>query len=152
MQLLLKRIARKPSYTIGKLYINGKYQCDTVEDTDRGLSDKMSVDEIKSKKVYGETAIPVGTYKISLDVVSPKYSKQQFYLTNANGGRVPRLMGVKGFDGVLIHVGNTAKDSLGCILVGQNKVVGQVVNSKETFKSLYKELLKDRNNITLKIE
>lgn len=152
MKILLKRIAKKPKYTIGRLSIDGTYQCDVIEDTDRGLTDKMSLEEIKNKKVYGETAIPTGTYKVTLDVVSPKYSKSPFYQTYANGGRVPRLLNVKGFDGVLIHTGNSEKDSLGCLLVGQNKVVGQVINSKETFKALYKELLKDKNNITITIE
>lgn len=152
MKLTLKRIAKKSGYTIGKMYINGKYQCDTIEDADRELKQSMSLEQIKKLKVYGETAIPTGTYKVTLDVVSPKYSKQQFYLTHAGNGRVPRLLNVKGFDGVLIHCGNTAQDSLGCILVGENKVVGKVINSRETFKNLYKELLKDKNNITLTIE
>jgi hypothetical protein len=87
-----------------------------------------------------------------MDVVSPRFSQKQFYRDFANGGRVPRILNVKGFDGVLIHVGNTALDSSGCLLVGENKRVGEVINSRETFKKLYKELLKDKNNITLKIE
>ena len=73
MKLLLKRIAKQKTYTIGKLYIDGVYECDTLEDTDRGLSDDMSIAEIKKKKVYGQTAIPTGTYEINMDVVSPKF-------------------------------------------------------------------------------
>ena len=71
MKLLLKRIARRDKYTIGKLYIDGKYECDTVEDKDRGLTQNMSLEEIKKIKIPNETAIPTGTYKITLNVVSP---------------------------------------------------------------------------------
>lgn len=152
MKLLLKRIARKPNYTIGKLYIDNKYFCDIIEDTDRGLNDTMTVAEITKKKVYGKTAIPTGTYKVTLDVVSPKYSKSDFFIKNANGGRVPRLLNIKGFDGVLIHTGNTEQDSLGCLIVGQNKQVGKVLNSRETFVNLYKVLSTSKDPITITIE
>jgi hypothetical protein len=64
MEIKLKRIARRDTYTIGKLYINDKYECDTIEDKDRGLSKDMSLEEIKSIKVYAKTAIPTGRYQI----------------------------------------------------------------------------------------
>jgi hypothetical protein len=118
MKLLLKRIARKKDYTIGKLFIDDKYFCDTIEDTDRGLNQSMSVATINSKKVPHKTAIPTGTYKITLDVVSPRLSKKDFYIKNANKGRVPRILNVPGFEGVLIHTGNTQDDSSGCLIVG----------------------------------
>lgn len=139
MKLTLNRIYRGPSYTIGKLYIDDKYFCDTLEDTDRGLTDKMTLTEILKIKKPSETAIPSGTYNITLDVVSPRFSTKAFYRQVCNG-KLPRLLNVKGFDGVLIHSGNTEKDSSGCILVGQNKVKGKVINSQETFKNLYKVL------------
>lgn len=66
--------------------------------------------------------------------------KLAFYKTNANGGRVPRLLNVPGYDGILIHVGNYATQSAGCILVGINDVKGMVTHSKETFTKLYKIL------------
>lgn len=141
MKLTLNRIYRGPSYTIGKLYINNEYFCDTLEDTDRGLTDKMTLTEILKIKKPSETAIPSGTYNITLDIVSPRFSTKAFYQQICNG-KLPRLLDVKGFDGVLIHSGNTEKDSSGCILVGQNKVKGKVINSQETFKKLYK-ILKD---------
>lgn len=141
MKLTLNRIYRGPSYTIGKLYIDDKYFCDTLEDVDRGLTDIMSLAEILKIKKPSETAIPSGTYNITLDVVSPRFSTKAFYRQVCNG-KLPRLLNVKGFDGVLIHSGNTEKDSSGCILVGQNKVKGKVINSQETFKKLYK-ILKD---------
>lgn len=151
MKLTLKRIAKKSTYTIGKLYIDGQYFCDTIEDRDRGLTSEMSLKEIKQIKIPRETAIPTGTYKITLDVVSPKYGVKDFYIKNANKGRVPRLLKVPGYEGVLIHCGNTAKDSAGCILVGQNSKVGMVLNSKDTFIKLYQILLKDKDNLTITI-
>lgn len=151
MKLLLKRIAKKDTYTIGKLYIDEKFFCNTIEDKDRGLNQSMTLEQIKKIKVPNETAIPAGTYNVTLNVISPKYSKRDFYYKNANKGRVPRLLNVPGYEGVLIHCGNTASDSSGCILVGMNTKVGMVTDSKNTFIKLYKELLKDKNNITLTI-
>lgn len=152
MELLLKRIFRGDKYTIGKLYCktysdeqyasgNGfdlMYICDTLEDTDRGLDSKMTLDEIRSMKVKGVTAIPTGTYSVTLDIQSPKFSNYKQYLFC--NGYLPRLVGVPGYDGVLIHIGNTTQDTDGCILVGQNKVKGQVINSTNTFKELYQML------------
>ena len=144
MELLVDRKWKKQSYTISNLLIDGKWFCNVLEDADRGLDDSMPVDRILELKKPTITAIPRGTYEITLDVVSPKYSKVQFYKDVCNG-KVPRLKNVKGFDGILIHAGNTDKDSSGCLLVGVNKIKGQVVNSKETFKTLYK-LLQDRRS------
>lgn len=152
MKLLLKRIAKKSTYTIGRLFIDGVYFCDTLEDKDRNLSSNMPLDQIKDIKVSDNTAIPTGTYKITLDVVSPKYSKVQWYIQNVNKGKVPRLLNVPGFDGILIHTGNDNSDTSGCILVGENKEVGKVLNSKNTFLKLYKKLLEDKNNIIITIE
>ena len=140
MELLLKRIARRQKYTIGKLYVDGVYFCDTIEDTDRGLTDSMSLNEIKKKKIMNETAIPSGRYEITLNVISPKFSKKSFYYTNANRGRVPRLLNVKGFEGILIHSGTDQDSSSGCLIVGENKIVGKVINSQATFIKLYKVL------------
>lgn len=154
MELLIDRKWKKQSYTMSNLYIDGKWFCNCLEDSDRGLDNSMSEDMIRTLKKPSITAIPRGTYDITLDVISPKYSKVQFYKDVCNG-KVPRLKNVKGFDGILIHAGNTDKDSSGCLLVGQNKVKGQVVNSKETFKQLYK-LLQDGKSrgekIIIKIE
>ena len=154
MELLIDRKWKKHSYTISNLYIDGVFFSNTLEDADRGLDNSMSEDMIRTLKKPSITAIPRGTYEITLDVVSPKYSKVQFYKDVCNG-KVPRLKNVKGFDGILIHAGNTDKDSSGCLLVGQNKIKGQVVNSKETFKQLY-QLLQDGKSIgekiTIKIE
>lgn len=139
MNLVLDRFFKGPKYTVGHLYIDGKYFCDTMEDKDRGLLDSMSLAEIKSKKVSSETAIPRGTYKVTLDVVSPKYSKRDFYIKVCKG-KVPRLLNVKGFEGILIHAGNTEEDSAGCLLVGMNLERGKVLKSQETFRKLYKML------------
>jgi hypothetical protein len=154
MKLVLKRIAKKSNYTIGKLYVDGTYFCDTLEDTDRGLSDSMKITEIQSKKVYGETAIPTGVYDVTLNVYSPKFGAKSFYKEVCNG-YLPRLLNVKGFDGILIHSGNKPTDTLGCILVGENKAVGQVLNSQTTFKKLYtalKQAVDNGDSITIRIE
>lgn len=140
MKLLLKRIFKGPSYTIGKLYINGVFECDTLEDTDRGLTSQMTLEEIKAKKMYGVTAIPTGTYSINMTTVSPKFKDRVW--AKPYKGLLPRLENVKGYEGVLIHVGNKAEDTLGCILVGENKVKGQVINSTATFYELMTVLLK----------
>lgn len=153
MELKLKRIACKPQYSIGRLYVDGAYFCDTIEDKDRGLDDSMTEQAIKSKKVYSETAIPTGTYRVTMNVQSPKFKHRAAYAFCK--GYLPRLLNVKGFDGILIHIGNTQNNSAGCILVGENKVVGQVINSTETFKKLYAVLdaaNKRGEKITITIE
>ena len=136
MELKLNRIARKNGYTIGRLSINGKYFCDTLEDSDRGLSSSMSLDVLKKKKLPHITAIPTGRYQITMDVISPRFSKSKFY-QQFGEGRVPRLLNVPAYQGVLIHCGNTAKDTDGCILVGKNTKVGMVLDSRQTYANLY---------------
>ena len=111
------------------MYVNGEYVCDTLEDTDRGLTSKMSVAQISGMKVHGETAIPTGRYLVDMKTVSPRF-----------GGRLPRLCNVPAYQGVLVHCGNTANDTEGCILVGENKAVGQVLNSTATFRKVYTKL------------
>lgn len=145
MILTLDRKYKLPTYTIGKLYIDGEYFCDTLEDKDRGLTDDMTVSEISKIKIKNETAIPTGTYSITLNIISPRFSVSSFYKQVCNG-KLPRLLNVKGFDGILIHVGEgiNGKDlTSGCILVGKNTIKGGLTNSKEYFKELYK-LLKDK--------
>lgn len=125
MRILLQRHALKAGYTIGRMEINGRYFCDTLEDTDRGLRESMTEDEIAALKVKGATAIPTGTYRIDMQTRSPRF------------GRVlPRLVSVKGYTGVLIHSGNTADDTEGCILVGENRERGKVLNSRATLEHL----------------
>ena len=157
MKLILERNWNKETYTIGKLYYideetnSKKYICDTLEDTDRRLTDNMDVEAIKKLKVYAKTAIPTGTYQITLNTVSPKYSKRKYY-KQLCGGKVPRLLGVKGYDGVLIHIGNTADDTAGCILVGENKKVGKVINSTKTFEKLYNILISAKYGTQIEIK
>lgn len=139
MEILLQRIAKKAKYTIGKLYINDQYFCDTLEDTDRSLTQSMTEQQIKSKKVYGETAIPTGTYRIIISY-SNRFKKQ-----------MPLLLNVPGFSGIRIHTGNTEKDSLGCILVGKNKAVGKVLESRDTYNKLFSILQKADKKETIKI-
>ena len=136
MHLLVDRKYKKNTYTISRLFVDDKYFCDVLEDKDRGLKQTDKLDHIKFVKVVGETAIPSGTYDICMDVTSPKYSASSFYREVCNG-KVPRLLNVPGFEGILIHTGNTALDSSGCLLVGKNTIKGRVASSKATFRALY---------------
>lgn len=149
MELLLKRIAKQATYTIGRLYVDGQYFCDTLEDTDRGLTQKMTLDQIKAKKVYSKTAIPTGTYNIDINTVSPTFKNRSW--AKPWGGKIPRLENVPGYDGVLIHVGNTSDDTSGCILVGLNTIKGQVTSSTNTFNKLM-NTISGKSNITITIE
>lgn len=137
MVITLERIYTCDTYTISHIYINEKYVCDAIEDADRGLDESMSVDDITKKKVYGKTAIPCGTYNLTMNVKSPKYSNfSKYKWAKKYDGYLPRIENVKGFEGILIHVGNTANDSDGCILVGKNTIKGQVTSSTVTFQNL----------------
>lgn len=151
MKLVLDRKWKKEEYTIGRLYVDGVLLCNTLEDKDRGLSKEMPENIIRTRKVPGKTAVPTGTYALTIGIQSPKFKYYSQY--DFCKGYLPRLCQVPGFDGVLIHIGNTAEDSSGCILVGENRKVGQVVNSTATFKKLY-ELLKraDQRGENISIE
>lgn len=141
MNLLLDRKYLKENYTIGKLYINDVYFCDTLEDkvVDVDKSGKIDNGEVK---IYGQTAIPYGKYKVVLSY-SPRF-----------GRIMPRILDVPGFNGILIHIGNTIKDTDGCILVGRNKTVGMVNESTTTFNELFRQMEvaeKTGENITINI-
>lgn len=150
MELLLKRIARRETYTIGRLYVDGVYVCDTLEDKDRGLKQSDAYAANKRKKVQGQTAIPTGRYQVTLGVKSPKYSLRKAY--DWCNGYLPRVLNVQCFDGILIHAGNTAKDTEGCILVGRNTLVGKVLESMATLKKLYARLKEAEGFIWLEIK
>lgn len=119
MELILERIALKDTYTIGKLYIDGIYFCDTLED------------KVRDIKIKGETAIPYGTYKGKI-TYSPRFKKL-----------LPLILDVPNFSGIRIHSGNTENDTEGCILVGENKVIGKVINSRIIFNKLMSKLDKE---------
>lgn len=159
MKLKLIRTAKKDNYTIGHLYMldkqNGQWVklCDTIEDRDRGLNQSMTEANINRIKVKHKTAIPTGVYEVLMDVVSGTFVKKQLYKDFCQG-RVPRLKYVKGFTGILIHSGIDQDSSSGCIIVGENKIVGKVVNSWATFKRVYMLMKRAYNNgekITLEI-
>ena len=140
MRLTLKRIANRKDYCIGKLYINGKYFCDTLEDVDRGLDDSMTESEVRELKIKGQTAIPTGIYTVLL-TYSPKYKKV-----------MPLINNVKGYSGIRIHSGNSSKDTEGCLLVGKNTLVGRLTDSRNTYNALFKRLQqKGSNKITIEI-
>jgi hypothetical protein len=138
MELRLQRRFLGKDYTIGSLYVDGEYFCDTLEDTDRGLTQDMPLEEIRRIKIPHETAIPTGVYRV---IVNMSPAKKRM---------LPRLLDVPGFSGILIHRGNTKSDSSGCILVGENKVKGKVINSTQYEKKLVEMLTK--TTITINYE
>lgn len=127
MKLTLKRNFKGPDYTIGKLYIDGHYFCDTLEDTVRPTG----------QKIAGKTAIPAGDYKV-IKSYSPRFKKI-----------LPEILDVPGFSGVRIHAGNTAKDTDGCVLLGLNKTKGAVLDSQTTMAYF---MARVPNEFDLKIE
>lgn len=131
MKLTLKRIYKHKDYTIGKLYLDDKYYCDTLEDTVRDLT--------KEKKVFGKTAIPNGTYRVVI-THSPRFKRE-----------LPLLLDVPHFVGIRIHAGNKPEDSHGCILPGENKIKGQVINSKK-YEVELTSLLKKAKNVLITIK
>lgn len=141
MKLKVERAWKNSTYTISRFFINGKRYYEMLEDRDRGLKQTDSLAVIRSKKVPNETAIPAGVYRITLDVVSPKYAAVKWYKDFCKG-KMPRLLDVPGFEGILIHPGNTALDSSGCLLPGRNTEVGKVTSSRDTFKAIYKQMKK----------
>ena len=143
MESKLIRKYRCSDYCIDKLYINNEYFSDALEDPDRSLTDSMSLEEIKKIKIKGNTCIPYGTYNITLDVYSPKFGNKSYYKEVCNG-KVPRLLNVKGFDGILIHVGdgpNGHRLTEGCVLIGRNTIKGGLTEGKKYFQLLYNQML-----------
>lgn len=129
MLITIDRAWKKDGYTISRLYVNGElFGCNTLEDTDRGLRQDMKIEEIKNKKVYGQTAIPRGSYEC-VYTYSNRFKKI-----------LPLLKDVPGFDGIRIHSGNSAKDTEGCILVGLNLKKGMVLNSREWTNKLVSKM------------
>lgn len=129
MELRLERLWPKAEYTVGRLFVDGKLFCNTLEDKVADVNRNGEFDGAE-RKVPGKTAIPYGTYKI-------------FYGWSPRFGRnLPRLLNVTAFDGILIHPGNTAEDSAGCILVGRNTEVGRLTQSR-----LYSDELNKRIDI-----
>ena len=127
MKLLLQRIAQTPEYTIGRLYIDDKFFCNTLEDA------------VREEKIAGKTAIPEGIYNVVVNR-SPKFKRD-----------LPLLLDVPNFEGIRIHRGNTAKDTSGCILVGLNKVKGKVLDSTKYELELTRILKSTNEDITIEV-
>lgn len=143
MKIRIDRAWKKSGYTISRVYVDGVlFGCNCLEDTDRGLTQSMSVRDICAKKQYGQTAIPSGEYSVAI-TYSPRFKKN-----------LPLLENVPGFAGIRIHPGNTAKDTEGCLLFGKNDKVGFVSNSKYwTTKIVEKisEAVKNKERVTIKV-
>lgn len=121
MELKLVRDYLAQGYTHGKLYVNGVFQCYTLEDTDREL-------ERGGKKVYGRTAIPLGKYPVVVN------RSTRFKVD------MPLLVDVPQFTGIRIHPGNTAEDTEGCILVGEIRSKASIGNSRVAYERLFSRI------------
>lgn len=130
MKLKIDRKYKKEGYTIGVMYINGIYFCETLEDKDRELAQHWTDAAVKIAKIAGKTAIPTGTYKVVLSY-SPKFKNKAW--AKKYGGLVPEIVNVKGFSGVRLHSGSKAEDTAGCPLLGENKIKGGLINSQKKY-------------------
>lgn len=127
MNLTLIRKYKKKDYCIGDLYIEDKFYCNTLEDTVRDIN-KDGTFNCGEFKISGHTAIPYGKYEVTVNY-SPKFKRE-----------LPLLKNVPFFEGIRIHRGNTHKDTLGCILVGENTKKGMVLNSTKYEIEIVKKL------------
>lgn len=132
MELKVRRTKKGKGYTIGELYIDGKFECYTLED------------EVRKEKKFGETAIPQGIYRVSLRKVGGKndlYTKK--FGTQTHKGMI-WIKDIPNFEYVYIHIGNTTADTLGCILVGRtkNEKTGTIGESTAAYLQMYKKVSK----------
>ncbi len=118
MKLELERVQLDPDVTIGKLSVDGLFECWTLEDVVRP----------DGVKIYGETAIPAGVYTVDI-THSPRFKVQ-----------MPLLINVKGFTGVRIHTGNTADDTEGCLIVGMDRLSKSLGRSRIAYDKLFAKL------------
>ena len=130
MNIVIDRKWKKDTYTIGNLYINGVLFSNTLEDKDRGLTSSMTLEEISKKKIYGQTAIPTGTYEVKMTYSNRLHSRAY---AKKYDGKLPELINVKGYEGVRIHPFNKAQETLGCLSVGKNNIKGAVTNATAYF-------------------
>lgn len=128
MKIKVKRLHKTNNSTIGELYIDGKFECYTLEDVER------------DKKIDGKTAIPKGTYKVIINH------------SNRFNRLLPLLLDVPNYAGVRIHSGNTAQDTEGCILVGKKRAIDVLYDSRLAFSQLFEKMLFEKKSITLTIE
>lgn len=137
MEITINRECKRKGYTLSRLYLDGTYfGCLVLEDEDRGLDkDTMTLEEIKKKKVYAETAIPKGRYKVIFST-SPKFGKSSY----AKDGMIPLVCNVPGWSGVRIHAANKATELEGCLAIGKNTKVGEVTDSRAWTKKLIDRL------------
>lgn len=129
MKITVKTIFKGENYIISNMYLNGDFFTNIIEDQIRDLNNDGDLNDPGEKKVYGKTAIPKGIYTLVLSY-SPKFKRI-----------LPRILNVPHFEGILIHNGVDEKSSAGCLILGDNKVKGKVVNSKKRMEEFIQKLL-----------
>lgn len=133
IEVLIHRKWRKVAYTVGRFFVNRTLLFNSLEDTDRGLTQEMSEEDILAVKVPGKTAIPVGTYELRL-TVSGKFKNRSW--AKKYKGLVPEIVDVPGYSGVRIHPGNKPNQTDGCPLTGRNTKVGELTDSTKCYYEL----------------
>jgi len=125
MEIILTPFIKTNKSTTSELTITGNpFKCFVLEDVDRGLKQSETVESIKLRKIFAETAIPAGRYEV---VINFSNRFQKF---------LPQLLNVPGFEGIRIHPGNKAEDTEGCLLVGLAQSDNWVSQSVLAFKKL----------------
>jgi hypothetical protein len=134
MEILLERDIRSTKSTTGKLFVNGLFECFVLEDEDRGLKSTMPIEEINERKIYGNTCIPTGSYRVVV-TMSNRFKRM-----------LPLLQNVKGYEGIRIHTGNTDANTEGCILPGAARQSNMVTGSRIAFDKLFTKITQAINN------
>lgn len=138
MEIVLDRKYKKDAYTIGTITIDGEYICNSLEDKDYGFTKATPVSKIKETKAAHPkaVAIPAGIYEVSVQYYRGFATTHPWYNTTSCRGRIPCLVDVPGYSGILIHCGSNAGHTSGCILVGYNTIRGGLTNSKKAFVNI----------------
>lgn len=140
MNITVKRLHFTSQSTIGELFINGKFECYTLEDVCRDKNKDGDLQDPGEAKVYAKTAIPKGTYRVIINQ------------SNRFKRKLPLLLNVPGFEGIRIHAGNTAANTEGCLLVGETRAQDFVGSSRKAFTKLFDKMLLAKTPITITIE
>lgn len=128
MEIVLEREIRSVTTTIGRLFVDGQYECFVLEDEDRGLKQSMPLVEIVERKIYGKTCIPEGRYRVIINQ------------SNRFKRLLPLLLNVPGYEGIRIHPGNTEENTEGCLLPGRVRRADKVLESRLAFDALFAKM------------
>lgn len=138
LEFYLWRFALKDTYTVGRLYVNDIFICNTIEDKDYGFDNNTPISLIKQTKREHpkQVAIPYGCYEVSTQWARGFADSHPWYKTQPLGSHIPCLVDVPGYSGILLHCGVSAESSAGCIILGYNTIKGKVTDSKKAYNKV----------------